>query len=52
VKAFGLSDMMNAKALIRKVLEGGISDPKSLANTLNDPRYKALAATSILLRVA
>jgi Protein of unknown function (DUF1217) len=45
VKAFGLSDMMNAKALIRKVLEGGISDPKSLANTLNDPRYKALAAT-------
>lgn len=45
VKAFGLSDMMNAKALIRKVLEGGISDPKSLANTLHDPRYKALAAT-------
>jgi hypothetical protein len=45
VKAFGLSDMMNAKALIRKVLEGGISDPKSLVNTLNDPRYKALAAT-------
>jgi Protein of unknown function (DUF1217) len=45
LKAFGLSDMMNAKALIRKVLEGGVSDPKSLANTLNDPRYKALAAT-------
>lgn len=44
MKAFGLTDMMNAKALIRKVLEGGVSDPKSLANTLNDPRYKALAA--------
>jgi hypothetical protein len=43
MKAFGLSDMMNAKGLIRQVLTGGISDPKSLANTLNDPRYKALA---------
>lgn len=45
LKAFGLSDMMNAKALIRKVLEVGVSDPKSLANTLHDPRYKALATT-------
>jgi Protein of unknown function (DUF1217) len=43
MKAFGLSDMMNAKGLIRKVLEGGVSNPHSLANTLNDPRYKALA---------
>ncbi|SFK78384.1 DUF1217 domain-containing protein [Methylocapsa palsarum] len=43
MKAFGLSDMMNAKALIRKVLEGGVADSKSLANTLHDPRYKALA---------
>ena len=42
--AFGLSDMMNAKGLIRQVLEGGVSNPKSLANTLNDPRYKALAS--------
>jgi len=29
--------MMNAKGLIRQVLEGGVSNPKSLANTLNDP---------------
>lgn len=43
MKAFGLSDMMNAKGLIRKVLEGGVADSKSLANTLHDPRYKALA---------
>ncbi|WP_026607815.1 DUF1217 domain-containing protein [Methylocapsa acidiphila] len=43
MKAFGLSDMMNAKGLIRKVLEGGVASNKSLANTLNDPRYKALA---------
>lgn len=41
--AYGLSDMMNAKGLITKVLEGGVSSPTSLANTLNDPRYKALA---------
>ncbi|MCI0467532.1 MAG: DUF1217 domain-containing protein [Beijerinckiaceae bacterium] len=45
MKAFGLSDMMHAKGLIRKVLEGGVASPKSLANTLHDPRYKALAAT-------
>lgn len=44
MKAFGLSDMMNARGLIRKVLEGGVSSATSLANTLNDPRYKALAA--------
>jgi hypothetical protein len=41
--AFGLNDMAYAKALITKVLEGGVSDSKALANTLNDPRYKALA---------
>lgn len=44
MKAFGLSDMVNAKALIRSVLAGGTSNPKSLANTLNDPRYRVLAA--------
>ncbi|VTZ22842.1 conserved hypothetical protein [Methylocella tundrae] len=43
MKAFGLSDMSYAKGLIRKVLTGGVANPKSLANTLNDPRYKALA---------
>lgn len=43
MKAFGLSDMIHAKGLIRKVLEGGISSATSLANTLHDPRYKALA---------
>jgi hypothetical protein len=43
MKAFGLTDKINAKGLIRKVLEGGLSGPKSLATTLHDPRYKALA---------
>lgn len=42
--AFDLSDMRNAKGLVRKVLEGGISRPDSLANTLYDRRYKALAS--------
>jgi hypothetical protein len=42
--AYGLGDQINAKALITKVLEGGVSNPKSLANTLSDSRWKALAA--------
>ncbi len=41
--AFGLSDMAYAKGLIRQVLAGGVSTSKSLANTLSDPRYRALA---------
>jgi hypothetical protein len=45
MKAFGLGDMTYAKGLIRKVIEGGVSGGASLANTLNDPRYKALATT-------
>jgi hypothetical protein len=42
--AYGLGDQINAKALITQVLEGGISNPKSLANTLSDSRWKAFAA--------
>ncbi len=42
--AYGLGDQINAKALITKVLEGGVSNPKSLANTLSDSRWKAFAA--------
>jgi len=45
MKAFGLSEMTYAKGMIRKVLEEGTSDSNSLANTLNDSRYKALAET-------
>lgn len=41
--AFGLSDQLNAKALITKVLEGGTGSG-SFAASLNDPRYSALAA--------
>jgi hypothetical protein len=41
--AYGLGDQINAKALVTKVLEGGVSNPKSLANTLPDSRWKAFA---------
>lgn len=43
MKAYGLSDLTYAKGLIRKVLEGGVSDSKSVANQMSDPRFKALA---------
>lgn len=43
MKAYGLEDVIFAKAMIRKVLQGGTEDAKALANQLNDPRFKALA---------
>jgi hypothetical protein len=42
--AYGLGDQINAKGLITQVLEGGVSNPKSLANTLANPQWKAFAA--------
>ncbi|MEO1420885.1 MAG: DUF1217 domain-containing protein, partial [Pseudomonadota bacterium] len=41
--AFGLSDQINSKALIRQVLESSTFDPESLANRLSDDRYLRLA---------
>jgi hypothetical protein len=41
MKAFGLSGMTNAKALILKVLNGGTAS-NSFAASLNDARYTAL----------
>ena len=43
MKAYGLEDMDYAKGLITKVLQGGVTSSKALANTLTDPRYKAFA---------
>jgi hypothetical protein len=43
MKAFGLEDMDNAKAYMRKVLTEGVSDPKSFANRLNDQRFVQFA---------
>jgi len=44
LNAYGLGHQINAKGLITKVLEGGVSNAKSLANTLPDSRWKAFAA--------
>ncbi|MDH7798678.1 MULTISPECIES: DUF1217 domain-containing protein [unclassified Beijerinckia] len=43
MKAYGLSDMTYAKGMIRKLLQEGVENSKSLANRLADPRYKAFA---------
>ncbi len=43
MKAYGLSDMTYAKGLMTKVLNGGVTSSSALANTLDDPRYKAFA---------
>src|SRR6202051_3799612 len=44
LNAYGLGDQINAKGLITKVLEGGVSNPKSLANTLPNAQWKAFAS--------
>src|SRR5579872_1345657 len=41
--AYGLGDQINAKALITQVLQGGVANPKSLANTLGG-QWQAFAA--------
>ena len=45
MKAFGLGDMVYAKAFMRKVLEGGIDASDSFANSLADQRYRDFATT-------
>ena len=44
LNAYGLGDQINNKGLITKVLEGGVSNSKSLANTLPDSHWKTFAA--------
>ena len=44
LQAYGLGNEINSTALVKKVLEGGVSNPKSLANTLPNPAWKAFAA--------
>ncbi len=41
--AFGLSEDINSKFLIKKVLEEGVIDPESLANRLSDKRYRDMS---------
>jgi hypothetical protein len=45
MKAFGLDDMTNAKAFMRKVITEGVADPKSFANRLADDRFVEFAKT-------
>lgn len=45
MNAFGLGDMMYAKALVQKTLEQGTGSTKDLAYTLNNPSLLALAKT-------
>lgn len=45
MKAFGLGDMVYAKAFMRKALEGGIDDKDSFANSLSDKRYRDFVET-------
>lgn len=40
MKAHGLQDMAYGKAFMKKMLEEGVTDPKSMANKLTDSRYK------------
>ena len=44
LQAYGLGNQINSTALVKKVIEGGVSNPKSLANTLPNPAWKAFAA--------
>lgn len=41
--AFGLEGEIDKKAFVRKVLEGGVDDPSSLANKLTAPGFKKIA---------
>lgn len=45
MEAFDLGSQIFAKGLIRKILDGGISDPNALANRMNDAKFKELATT-------
>jgi hypothetical protein len=45
MKAYGLSDMVYAKAFMRKVLTEGTQNSDSFANKLSDPRYREFANT-------
>ncbi len=43
MKAYGLDDMIYAKAFMRKVLESDLTDPNSFANKMVDTRYQEFA---------
>lgn len=42
--SYGLGDQVNNKALVTKVLEGGVTSPHALANTLSNANWAKFAA--------
>jgi hypothetical protein len=44
-KAFGLSDMAYAKAFLVKLMNGGLADTESMANTMVDRRFRTFVET-------
>ncbi|MBB3311348.1 hypothetical protein FHT78_003092 [Rhizobium sp. BK196] len=44
MKAYGLDDMIYAKAFMKKVLQSDLTDANSFANKLSDTRYREFAA--------
>jgi len=44
MRAYGLDDMIDAKAFMRKVLTEGVDDPQAFANKLADGRYREFAS--------
>lgn len=44
MEAFGLGELAYAKGYMRKILEEGIENPRSLGNRTNDPKIRAFAA--------
>jgi hypothetical protein len=43
MKAYGLEDMAYGKAMIKKLLQEGVTSPKSMANKMSNPLYKEFA---------
>lgn len=50
LNAFGLADVANSGALIRRILEGGVDKPDALANRLVDQRYRDFVSTFNFVR--
>jgi hypothetical protein len=42
--AFGMGDEIDKRALLQKMFEGGVEDPRSVANKLVDRRFKEITA--------
>lgn len=43
MEAFGLQDQIFARGLMRKIMEEGVSDPRSQANRMTDRRFREFA---------